>query len=290
MLNFPVVSLELLDSKNRKLSMRAMKKTPPVSQSLCIGICALFLFLLSTAKLPAQAVAVHEPTPMARLQSDWWAERHQAVLERVKACPEAQLLLLGDSITNNYEKNHLPDENFQPTWNQFYAPRKAINLGFSGDTTSNVLWRIDHGELEGLHPKVVILLIGTNDTSIGHETAEETEAGIHAVVADLEQKLSTTHILLLGILPSNISPEKTAVDQAVNLYLSSHYAKNQRVTFLDIGAIFYRNGVLDTQLFYDPRLPQPRPALHPDTKGQRRMAEAIEPTLVALMGEIPKTM
>ena len=126
--------------------------------------------------------------------------------DRQLADPE--LLLIGDSITNNYDKSSPPDENFQPIWNDFYAPRRALNLGFSGDETGNALSRFQHGELDGLHPKVAIVLIGTNDTNHGR-TAEQTLVGIEAVVAELEQRLPTTRVLLLGILPSGISAAKT---------------------------------------------------------------------------------
>jgi lysophospholipase L1-like esterase len=222
------------------------------------------------------------------MNESWWADRHKAVVALAQAHKDTQLLLIGDSITNNYDKAKLPDENFQPTWKQFYEPRKAMNLGFSGDTTANVLWRLDHGEVEGLHPKVALLLIGTNNTGHAHETAQQTEVGIDAVVAKLEQRLPETHILLLGILPSGLSDSKTEADREVNSYLANGYGENPRVTYLDIAAIFCKNGELNSSIFYDPRLPQPGKPLHPDTDGQRMMAEAIEPTLAKLMGDAPE--
>ena len=94
--------------------------------------------------------------------------------------------------------------------------------------------------------------------------------------------------MLLGILPSDISDTKAERDQAVNAYLATCYSENPRVTFLNINSVFYKNGVLNTALFYDPRLPQHGKALHPDTVGQRMMAEAIEPTLAHLMGDEPR--
>lgn len=223
-----------------------------------------------------------------RLNESWWAARHSAVLEAVHSHPDTQLLLIGDSITNNYDKPNPPDENFLPTWKGFYEPRKALNLGFSGDTTAHVLWRLSHGEVEGLHPKVAVVLIGTNNTGYVNQTAEQTEAGIDAVIGSLEQRLPETHILLLGILPSAISDSKTARDRAINSYLAACYSENPRVTYLDIGSIFYRNGELNAGIFYDPRLPRQGKPLHPDTVGQRMMAEAIEPTLAKLMGDAPR--
>lgn len=251
----------------------------------------VLLLALLPLRVGAQALA-GSPNPAVvpaeRIAEGWWGDRHTQVLAQVKQHPETQLLLIGDSITNNYDKSTKPDENFQPTWLTFYAPRKALNLGFSGDTTANVLWRLDHGEVEGLHPRVAILLIGTNNTGFKEQTAEQTEVGIDMVVANLRLRLPETHILLLGILPSDISAKKSQTDSAVNRYLANAYGEHPSVTYLDIGPVFYKDGKLDTSIFYDPRLPQHGKALHPDTNGQRMMAEAIEPTLAKLMGDAPR--
>lgn len=226
--------------------------------------------------------------PADRLSETWWAARHAAVLDAVRSHPDTQLLLIGDSITQNYDKSTPPDENFQPAWKEFYEPRKALNLGFSGDTTANVLWRLKHGEVQGLHPKLVVLLIGTNNTGHHDQTAAQALSGINAVVADLERRLPETRILLLGILPSDISATKTKRDRDINENLARTYGENSRIMYLDISSIFYRNGTLAAELFYDPRLPQHGKPLHPDTRSQRMMAEAIEPTVARLMGEPPR--
>ena len=253
--------------------------------------CSMLAVILSLCALHAvHAAAGLNPAivPTDRLSESWWAERHAALLDRVHRERDAQVLLIGDSIINNYDKADPPDENFHPVWQQFYAPRRALNLGFSGDTTAHVLWRLQHGEVEGLSPKVAVVLIGTNNTGWANHTAEQTKSGIDAVVAELEQRLPRTRILLLGLLPSDVSADKTARDRAVNAALAASYAVNPRVTYLDIGSIFYENGALDTRLFYDPRLAQPGKPLHPDTIGQRMMAEAIEPMLARLMDEGPR--
>ena len=246
------------------------------------------LLALALAAAPLLAQANIAAIPKDRLNETWWAQRHQVILAEVKQHPDAPLLLLGDSITQNYEKAKLPDEDFQPTWQTFYGSRAALNLGFSGDTTANLLWRMDHGELEGLQPKVAVLLIGTNNTGSAKQTAAQTEAGIDAVVAHLEQSLPLTRILLLGLLPSDVSAQKSAADAEVNRYLAMSYSENPRVTYRDIGSIFLSGGTLNASIFYDPRLPGHPGALHPDTTGQRRMAEAIEPTLARLMGDQPR--
>ena len=253
---------------------------------ICVLIAALAFPVVAQTPVTTASNPATIPTDLS--DQPWWAARHKAVVEAAQSQPDTQLLLIGDSITNNYDKARPPDENFQPVWKEFYEPRRALNLGFSGDTTANVLWRLDHGEVEGLHPKVVLLLIGTNNTGPHHNnTAEQTEAGIDAVITDIEWRLPETKILLLGILPSDISDSKTERDNAVNAYLAACYSENPRVTYLDINSIFYKNGVLNTAIFYDPRLPQHGKALHPDTIGQRMMAEAIEPTLAKMMDAPP---
>ena len=256
--------------------------------ALCAAACAVALFYPAFA----QEKPALSPNPAAvaldRLSEGWWADRHKSIIEAVRARPDAQLLLIGDSIINNYDKANPPDENFQPAWKEFYELRRALNLGFSGDTASHVLWRLRHGEVDGLHPKVALVLIGADDTPRFGHTEEQTEAGIDAVVDELERRLPEARILLLGILPSDVSPAKTQRDRAVNRYLAACYGEHPRVTYLDIGSIFCQQDTLRAALFYDPRLRQPGPPLYPDTTGQRMMAEASEPTLAKLRGDSPR--
>jgi len=257
-----------------------------LSGGWCSALAALVLFAaawsVSAADVPASA------QPVDRLDQPWWQHRHAQVLEQVRAHADTPLLLIGDSITQNYEKADPPDEDFRSTWDTFYGARGALNLGFSGDGTQHLLWRLGHGEVDGLRPKVAVLLIGTNNTGWLQQSAEQTQLGIDAVVATIQQKLPDTHILLLGLLPSDVSPEKSRADAEVNRYLAERYGDNPRVTYLDIGSIFLRDGRLDTSRFYDTRFEPPAGALHPDTAAQRLMAEAIEPTLARLLGEPPR--
>lgn len=257
-------------------------KTAP-ARWIAIGMLLLLACTLSSCK---QGM-LHSTVPTDRLDQPWWAQRHREVLELIRQHPDAPLLLIGDSITQNYEKAAPPDEDFQSTWQQFYGARGALNLGFSGDGTEHLLWRLQHGEVDGLQPKLAVVLIGTNDTGwLGH-SARRTQLGIDAVVAELQRRLPRTHILLLGLLPSDVSAEKSLRDSQVNRYLARRYAESSHVTYLDVGAIFLRRGRLDVSRFYDTRFSPPAAALHPDTVGQRMLAEAIEPTLARLLDQPP---
>lgn len=240
------------------------------------------LFVSTFACVAAAQSSNPAIAPADKLKEEWWSARHARIVEQIRANPNVGLLLLGDSITQNYEKSTLPDENFQPVWQRFYASRSALNAGFSGDRTEHVLWRLDHGEVDGIKPRAVVLLIGTNNTAAG-QTAVETGLGIDAVVDKLRQKLPQSPIVLLGILPSEVSEKKTAEDREINQHLARRYESDAHVTYLDIGPAFFKDGKLNTSIFYDPRLPRSGRALHPDTVGQLMMAEAIEPTLARLL-------
>jgi lysophospholipase L1-like esterase len=256
-------------------------------------VAALCLVPGARAQAPETPAVTQIPaiTPTDRLSVDWWAARHKAILSDLPKHSDAQLLLVGDSITSNYDKAEPPNQDFQPIWQQYYAPRKALNLGFSGDTTANVLWRLDHGEVNGLHPKLAVVLIGTNNTALG-QSAEDTELGIDAVVKDIEHRLPETKILLVGILPSKLPSREQNFD--VNGYLGMHYAggEDPQVSYIDISVVFYPHGELDASLFYDSTMTPPKPATspkatYPNARGQRLMASAIEPAVARLMGDTP---
>jgi lysophospholipase L1-like esterase len=243
----------------------------------------------------APVFAAHPPrvrpplatVPISRLQEAWWRERHEAKLAEIRR-GHVDLVFLGDSITQNYEKSGPPAwQDFRSLWQRFYGDRNAINLGFSGDATSHLLWRIENGEIEGIAPRVAIILIGANNLGRLHWPAEDDVAGIEAVVAETRRRLPRTQILLLGILPSERSEWATRTTQEVNRALAGRYARGEvpGVTCLDISGVFTRGGALDRSLFYDPLLTPPEPPLHPTAEGQARMAAAIELALAKLMGD-----
>ena len=101
---------------------------------------------------------------------------------------------------------------FVPVWQRFYGGRNAVNLGFNGDATSHLLWRIENGEVAGIAPKVAVILIGANNLGRLHWPAEDTVAGIDAIVTQLRHRLPHTKLLLLGVLPSERSAWATRDD------------------------------------------------------------------------------
>jgi lysophospholipase L1-like esterase len=244
---------------------------------------------LALALAPKDGLAgtVLAATPISRLDLAWWRDRHWAKLDELhRAMPN--LIFLGDSITQNWESGG-PEEwrLFVPVWRRFYGDRNAVNLGFSGDTTASLLWRIKNGETDVIKPKVAVVLIGANNFGRLHWSAEDTLAGIDTIVAELRQRLPATRILLQGVLPSERSDWTTESTRTLNRALDEKYAHDRAVTFLDTGHVFMKDGLLNRDLYYDPKLIPPGAPLHPTAQGQGLMAAAMEPVLAELLGDKP---
>jgi lysophospholipase L1-like esterase len=178
------------------------------------------------------------------------------------------LLFLGDSITQGWNDNDV--------WKRFYGPRNAANFGIGGDQTQHVLWRIRNGELEGIDPKVVVLMIGTNNA--GSATAGEIAQGVRAIVMELRQKLPKAKILLLGVFPRGEKPNETREKlDAVNTKIAK-LEDGIHLKFLDIGRSFLnKDGTISSEIMPD--------YLHLSGKGYRIWADAMEPTLWQMLDE-----
>jgi len=236
-------------------------------------LAALFLApftatFAETATLPSHVAT----TPAERMKEGWWSARHEKCVEITKA-GGVELAFLGDSITQGWEGKG------KATWQKYYAARKPANFGFSGDRTEHVLWRLANGELVGLSPKVVVIMIGTNN--IGHKssTPEQTADGVRAIVATLREKLPTTKILLLGIFPrgpDSENPMRKGVVAATAGF--KDVADGEWVHFLDLSGRFLNgDGVLPKEIMPD--------LLHLNEEGYAIWAEAMEPVLHKLLGE-----
>ena len=177
-------------------------------------------------------------------------------------------------------------------WNQFFAPRRALDLGYSGARTENVLWNLQNGELDGQTPKAAVLLIGTNDSDDANypvvHTAEQIALGTRAIVELLRKKSPQTKILLLRIFPA---PMCTGMETRSARHARQRFLTNQRaselvakladgktVQYLDVNHVFLRlDGSIDPEMMPD--------LLHPSPKGAAAWARAMEPKLSELMGD-----
>jgi lysophospholipase L1-like esterase len=138
----------------------------------------------------AQQPASITPVPRTE-QEEKWVSNHEARVAAAKK-GDIDVILLGDSITHYSGST--------PAYQRHFGARKTLNLGQGGDRTQNVLWRLQNGEVEGIQPKVAMLMIGTNNIGRG-ETPEDTILGIKAVLAELKQRLPNTKVVLCSILP-----------------------------------------------------------------------------------------
>lgn len=242
--------------------------------------CLALALMSAAAPLPPAAL------PFSRMDLPWWRARFAEKQAELHA-GRVDLIWLGDSITQDFEKTGPePWRNFKPVWDRFYAPRYAVNLGFKGDATAHLLWRIEHGETDGIHPRLAIVLIGANNFGHLHWPAAPTLIGIETIVDTLRARLPETKILLLSVLPSIRSAWVDANTVELNRALTARYGGTKGdVRFQDLTPLFHRlpDGGLDPDDFLDRHLSPPDPPLHPSAYMQERIAEAIEPNVSRMM-------
>lgn len=247
------------------------------------GLSLCFLLGLSVAAAPATQPAatqpaVHHPAdePMIKLAKDGtpdkkFVTKHADFLARGKEGPIG-VLFLGDSITEGWTKA-------KDVWEQHYGKDDPANFGIGGDRTEHVLWRIDNGELDGIHPKVVVLMIGTNNAATC--SAEEITRGVTKIVDEIHQKLPDSKLLLLGIFPRGNDPKdpKVAATRAKLTAVNDQLAKlddGNKTRYLYFGDKFLdADGVIQKDIMKD--------YLHPTPKGYEIWADAMQPTLDEMM-------
>jgi len=224
------------------------------------------------------------------------SERHTEKVAAVRS-GHYDLVLIGDSITQTLGELGGKYEPLRAVWDRHFGPRRAINLGYNGYRTEQILWNLQNGELDFAEsPKVAIVLIGTNNSDERHfakvHSAEEILAGTKAIVELIHKRHPTTKILVLRIFPRGGDAEKGASPPAFNSSaqcittcrrageLTSRLADGKQVFWRDVNYVFLRpDGTINTELMWD--------LLHPSPAGAEAWAQAIEPTLAQLMGDQP---
>lgn len=211
--------------------------------------------------------------PVPRIGAEPWmiSEEWRAHHERQLQAPNrarAKVIFLGDSITEGW--------GVTPAYRDKFANYSPLNLGIAGDVTQNVLWRIDHGALDGTHPEVLVLMIGVNNLAGGF-SAQDTVAGIKAILVAVQAHLPNTRVLLLGILPARQSPDDPLRQRIVeaNRALASLPASTH-VSVHDVGAVLLEaDGTITKATLRD--------FVHPTAAGYARLSEAVAPLIDALM-------
>lgn len=237
------------------------------------------LFLTSSAIVPAEPPVNTAVVPVPKLENDSydWYARHEAVL-KVKDRIDPEIVMIGDSITHFWAGP--PEAHIQhgpQAWKGLFGQRRVLNLGFGWDRTQNVLWRLDHGEFDGLHPRYVVINIGTNNFSATSHARANTPAevaeGIRAICARISAKSPASRIVVMGVLPRGAKAGDPFRSKILELNKRlAEFGKAPGVTFLDIGSRFLLpNGELPRRLMSD--------FCHPTEEGYAIWASALKPLL-----------
>jgi lysophospholipase L1-like esterase len=241
---------------------------------LRILVSAWTLATITAAALLANTAAIPAPRdPLATPPDPHWMERHEGFVARAHR-GSVPILFLGDSITDFWCADG-PTRGGKAVWDRELAPQGAVNFGIGADRTQHVLWRIEHGELDGIAPRTVVLMIGTNNLGFERDhpkerrnTTAEAIQGITAVVNELRRRLPTARLILMALLPreGRDDPIRQQVAE-VNTALAQ-LAKGDRIEFLDLGRLFLKqDGSIDPTLMPD--------LLHPSEKGYILWAGAL---------------
>ena len=198
-----------------------------------------------------------------------WLSRHEAFLADARRV-DPLVVFVGDSITDGWRLEG------KAVWNERFAALPALNFGIDGDRTQHVLWRIQHGEFDRIHPRVLVLMLGTNNTPEDRNSTAEVIAGVTAVVEAFRAKLPQTRILLLAIFPRGQKGEPIRAKLSQVNSALSRLGDEQWIYFRDLNPNFLSaDGTLPTDLMPD--------LLHPNEKGYRVWADALREPLAKLL-------
>lgn len=217
--------------------------------------------------VPDAGASTATKPPRAAIPEQKDANRHADFLKVAKA-GNVDLLFLGDSITDFWR---FSDRGLS-VWDKYFAPLKAANFGISGDSTQHVLWRAENGELEGISPKLIVLMIGTNN----QDSPGDIATGIAAIIRECHARVKTAKFLLLGIFPRGDSAAAQEKAQKTNAIIRS-YADGKHLVYMDIGDSFLApDKTVSKDIFPD--------GVHPNQKGYQLWAEAIINQVKTLLG------
>ena len=204
----------------------------------------------------------------------WWANRflsrHQLVeQQRGKT---VDLVLLGDSIMHFWEWK-CPE-----SWKKLTQGRTVLNLGYGGDRTQHVIWRVQHGELDGYTAKNIVLMIGTNNNSSDTTNPENVAKAIEKIVALVREKQPGAQLILHPIFPRGVSAQSArhaaarARNDKTNELLKAFAAAHPEITWIDFNAkLVDETGWVPAAIMRD--------EIHPTAVGYDLWMEALLPHL-----------
>lgn len=215
-----------------------------------------------------------KPEPHQRDPYNWQA-RHESIVERHKTV-KPEYVVIGDSITHRWGGDPVDTDRKMGRpgaayWDDLFQSHTATNMGFGFDYVDNAYYRVQHGELDGTSPRVIVLLIGTNNLGHRKDTAEQCAANVKAFVQLLRTKCPSSKILILGILPRK--EEQLAPVISKTNALVSKLQNRKNIFFRDISPAFTAPGsnLASPALFSD--------TVHPNAAGYAKLTEQLKPIL-----------
>lgn len=230
-------------------------------------LTSFFTSLISFSSLNSQEISILNSAiePTDRLSSSWWKQRHIKA-NKLAEKHQYDILFIGDSITQGWEN---PGKN---TYHKYYTNRKILNLGFSGDRTQHVIWRLLNGNLKNQkRAKLAVIMIGTNNTGHSKQAPHQTAAGIEKIISLVKAGCPQAKILLLGVFPRSPQPtdQMRLINEAINKRISKLH-DGDTIHYLEIDDFLLNDQrILTKEIMPD--------ALHPRQKGYNIWAEAMEP-------------
>ena len=239
-----------------------------------------FAFCILHLAFPLAIAAQLTPAdqPVARTDQNSQTA-HAQLLEKARQ-GRIDLYFEGDSITRRWGATDYPD--LLANWTTNFFGWNAANFGWGADTTQNILWRLQNGELDGVRPKVIVLLAGTNN--VGNTTppgnddgrVDDISRGIRAILDVMREKAPAATIVLTAIFPRNDNMAVMPTINRINGRLAA-FADGKTIRFLNIND---RLADADGRLF-DGMM---RDQLHPTIQGYQVWADALKPILTELLG------
>jgi lysophospholipase L1-like esterase len=249
--------------------------------ALRLLVLGLILGLVLAPTLPAEEKTHAAIKPSPRLDKmekpdEKWMKRHEGFVAQAKK-GHIDLLFMGDSITDAWGgEGHNTKANGAALFEKDFLPLRAANFGIGGDRTQHVLWRLQNGELDGIRPKVSMLMIGTNNS--GTNSAEEIADGITAIVKEIKKQSPHTRTLLLGVFPRGEKPDNPQREKLakVNQIIAKLDDGGKSVKYLDIGKKFMEpDGTITKEIMPD--------FLHLSPKGYQIWDDAVKKTILELL-------
>ncbi len=216
-------------------------------------------------ELPADLPPGANPAAYPEGKFDWFQRVKTNIDNGKKAAADCQLIFDGDSITDFWPKTG------KEIWAQDYAKYNAFDFAIAGDQTQHLLWRLSQGQAEGMHPKLIVLLIGTNN--MPYNTPDQIAEGVKDIIAVYRQRCPDAVILLQGIFPHGEKPDdpiRAKIKQTNEII--SKLGDGQKVIYLDFGDKFLQaDGTITHDIMTD--------FIHPSAKGYQIWADAIQPII-----------